>query len=143
MEKMIKKVITKSDNETRKLASTFISKIKPGTIIGLIGDLGSGKTVFVKGAAKALGIKDLITSPTFNIVQIYLNKKKLYHFDLYRLNCIEDLENIGYEDYFNKDGIIFIEWADKFLEIIPKNNYLIYFQYLDKNKREIKIIKYL
>ncbi len=124
---------------TLNTAKQFSHLLHPGDIIGLIGDLGSGKTIFVKGIAQGLGIEEPVTSPTFSILQIYTGKYKLYHFDLYRLNSKSELMEIGYEEYFFAKGIVVIEWAEKFLDFLPKNSYLIYMKYMDQKKREIKI----
>ncbi|MBU1078377.1 MAG: tRNA (adenosine(37)-N6)-threonylcarbamoyltransferase complex ATPase subunit type 1 TsaE [Spirochaetes bacterium] len=141
---IIKNVITNSDAETRKVAHWFISKFKfkKGMIIGLIGDLGSGKTAFTKGIAEGMRLKGLVTSPSFNILNIYQRGgKKLFHFDLYRLNSIEELENIGYEEYFYNKGITVIEWADKCMDILTEDCYLIYFKYQGEKRREITICR--
>ncbi len=138
--KTIQKIITNRAEETRKTAMDFAKKITRGTIIGLIGELGAGKTIFTKGIAQGLGIKDTITSPSFTILNIYhTSNMDLFHFDLYRLSSIEELENIGYEEYFYSNGVTVIEWSEKCIDILPKKSYLIYFKHLNKNKREIKI----
>lgn len=140
MEKQIKKIISHSDKQTIKIAQDFAQTLNKGSIIGLIGDLGSGKTIFTKGMAKGLKIDDLITSPTFNIVNIYQGDKvQLFHFDLYRLISEEDLENIGYEEYFFKDQITIVEWADKAISLFPAGSYMIYFKVIKENEREIII----
>lgn len=136
---MQKTYISKSREQTIKLAKNFSQQLKPGSCIGLIGELGSGKTVFVKGLAKGLGIKENVTSPTFTLLQIYTGKIPLYHFDLYRLNSINELQDIGYEEYLHNNTIAVIEWAEKFIDLFPKNGYLIYFKYINKSQREIKI----
>lgn len=142
MKNLIKKIITNQAEETKRAAKNFTKNLTNGTIIGLIGELGSGKTIFAQGIAEGLKIKGPITSPSFPIINIYqTTKMNLFHFDLYRINSIEELENIGYEEYFYGNGITVIEWADKCLEILPENSYLVYFKYLDKKKREIKIYK--
>ncbi len=140
--KTIKKIKTNKVEETIKVAADFAKKLAPGTIVGLIGELGAGKTIFTKGLARALKIKDMITSPSYTIFNIYQTPKiALFHFDLYRLNSIEELENIGYEEYFYGKGISVIEWAEKCIEILPKKSYLIYFKHVDKNTREIQICR--
>lgn len=95
---------------------------QPGDIILLNGDLGVGKTVFSKGIGKGLGITEPISSPTFTILQIYEEGRiPLYHFDVYRIAEIEEMEEIGYEDYFYGQGICLIEWASRIEEILPDN----------------------
>lgn len=94
---------------------------KPGDIILLDGDLGAGKTVFAKGFGKGLGIEEIISSPTFTIVQVYdTGRLPLYHFDVYRIAGIEEMDDIGYEDYFFGSGVCLIEWAGLVKEIIPE-----------------------
>ena len=104
---------TNSEEETSALGEKIGSILKPGDIVTLTGDLGAGKTHFTAGAAKALGINEYITSPTFTIVNEYTDGRvPMYHFDLYRLSCMDDLYDIGWDDYVSQDAIIIIEWAD-------------------------------
>ena len=94
---------------------------KPGMVISLTGDLGVGKTVFTQGLAKGLGIEEPVNSPTFTIVQVYeKGRLPLYHFDVYRIGDIEEMDEIGYEDYFYGEGVCLIEWADLIREILPE-----------------------
>ncbi len=95
---------------------------KPGQVYTLIGDLGVGKTVFTQGLAKGLGITEPVNSPTFTIVQIYEEGRlPFYHFDVYRIGDISEMDEIGYEDCFYGDGVCLIEWADLIAEILPEN----------------------
>ena len=95
--------------------------VKPGTVISLVGDLGVGKTVFTQGLAKGLGITEPVNSPTFTIVQVYDGGRlPFYHFDVYRIGDIEEMDEIGYEDYFYGDGLCMIEWANLIEEILPE-----------------------
>ena len=113
------KVTTRSEMETIGLAQNFESEKFPNMIICLEGDLGSGKTVFTKGIAESLGIEEVITSPTFNIVKEYpMGEMPLYHMDMYRLNGNPD--SIGISEYFTKGGIVVIEWADTIKEYLPR-----------------------
>ena len=94
---------------------------EPGTVLTLVGDLGVGKTVFTQGVAAGLGIREPVNSPTFTIVQIYEEgRMPFYHFDVYRIGDIEEMEEIGYDDYFFGQGICLIEWADLIEEILPE-----------------------
>lgn len=92
----------------------------PGQVYTLIGDLGVGKTVFTQGVARGLGIREPVNSPTFTIVQIYEDgRMPFYHFDVYRIGDVEEMEEIGYEDYFYGEGICLIEWANLIEELLP------------------------
>lgn len=110
---------TLSEEQTFECGYQMGKKAQPGEIYCLIGDLGVGKTIFSKGFAKGLGIEDPITSPTFTIIQQYDGSIPFYHFDMYRIEDIDELEMIGYEDYFFGQGVCLVEWADLILEVIP------------------------
>jgi len=128
------KITTKSEMETIELAQNFESEKFPNMIICLNGELGSGKTMFVKGLANALGIEETITSPTFTIIKEYLyGELPLYHLDVYRLDGLS--EDIGIEEYFTKGGIVVIEWANTIKDILPKERLDIKFIVADENKR--------
>ena len=112
---------TWSENETFQVGKTLGDKAEKGQIYTLTGDLGVGKTVFTKGLAEGLGITEPISSPTVTIVQIYESGKlPLYHFDVYRIGDVEEMEEIGYEDYFYGEGVCLIEWANLIGEILPE-----------------------
>lgn len=121
--------------QTFELGKKLGQKALKGDIYCIKGDLGVGKTVFTKGVAAGLGIKEDITSPTFTIVNVYEGKFTLYHFDVYRIGSIEQMEDIGYEEMFFGDGICIIEWAEIVKEIIPKEAIWIEIQ-KDFNKGE-------
>ena len=115
-----------SPEATAELATKLAAVIKPGTIICLEGDLGAGKTLFVQNLAKALGIEENVTSPTFNLMNTYEGKMVMYHFDLYRLEQEYELEDIGFYDYISDgDGLVVIEWADKFCDCLPDDYILL------------------
>jgi len=110
---LLLKFQTNSEEETSLLGEKIGALLKPGDIVTLTGDLGAGKTHFTAGAAKALGISDYITSPTFTIVNEYSGANgNFYHFDLYRLSSYDDLLDIGFEEYADKPAVMFIEWPD-------------------------------
>ena len=118
--------ISNSPEATAELATKLAAVIKPGTIICLEGDLGAGKTLFVQNLAKALGIEENVTSPTFNLMNTYEGKMVMYHFDLYRLEQEYELEDIGFYDYISDgDGLVVIEWADKFCDCLPDDYILL------------------
>ena len=107
--------------DTYELGEKIGQMAKPGMVISLTGDLGVGKTVFTQGLAKGLGIEEPVNSPTFTIVQVYeKGRLPLYHFDVYRIGDIEEMDEIGYEDYFYGEGVCLIEWADLIREILPE-----------------------
>ena len=94
---------------------------EPGTVYTLVGDLGVGKTVLTQGLAEGLGITEAVNSPTFTILQVYEEGRlPLYHFDVYRIGDVEEMDEIGYEDYFYGDGVCLIEWANLIEEILPE-----------------------
>ena len=110
-----------SADETLKLGQSLGEQAKPGEVYTLIGDLGVGKTVLTQGIAEGLGIDEPICSPTFTIVQVYEEgRMPFYHFDVYRIGDIEEMDEIGYEDYFYGDGLTMIEWANLIEEILPE-----------------------
>lgn len=132
------KITTYSEDDTIELAQNIESEKFPNMVICLIGDLGSGKTVFAKAFAKALGINDNITSPTFNIIKEYDGgEMKMFHMDVYRLSDIK--QDLGTEEYFTKRGVCIIEWADLIEDILPKNRLDIKFKMVDENTRQLII----
>ena len=111
-----------SPQETLALGRKLGREAKPGEVYTLIGDLGVGKTVLTQGIADGLEITEPICSPTFTIVQVYEEgRMPFYHFDVYRIGDVEEMEEIGYEDYFYGDGLTMIEWANLIEEILPKH----------------------
>ena len=111
-----------SAEDTYQIGYQLAANAKPGDVFCLIGDLGVGKTVFSQGFGAGLGIEEPINSPTFTIVQVYdEGRLPFYHFDVYRIGDIEEMEEIGYEDYFYGEGLCMIEWAQLIEEIIPEN----------------------
>ncbi len=119
---MSKIMETFSAEETYTLGKKLGEQAKPGQVYTLIGDLGVGKTVFTQGVAAGLGITEPINSPTFTIVQIYEEgRMPFYHFDVYRIGDVEEMDEIGYEDYFYGEGICLIEWANLIEEILPES----------------------
>ncbi len=112
---------TNSASETYELGVEVGKNARPGQVYALIGDLGVGKTVFIQGVAKGLGIDEPVNSPTFTIVQVYdSGRLPFYHFDVYRIGDVEEMEEIGYEEYFFGEGVCFVEWANLVDEIMPE-----------------------
>ena len=112
---------TRSAEETYQLGVSIGEKALPGQVYTLVGDLGVGKTVFTQGMAKGLGIDEPVSSPTFTIVQVYEEGRlPFYHFDVYRIGDISEMDEIGYEDYIYGEGVALIEWANLIDEILPE-----------------------
>lgn len=133
--------ISKSVEETIALGAKFAKTLKKGDAVALIGDLGAGKTVFTKGVAKGLGVKNAryVNSPTFVIIKEYEGRFPLYHFDLYRLDGHSGFDDMNYEEYFYGDGVTVIEWADKIRALLPKKYIEVKLSVIDENKRRIEI----
>lgn len=131
------KITTRSDAETIEIAQNLESEKFPNMVICLNGDLGSGKTVFTKGFAGAMGI-DEITSPTFNIIKEYVGELPLYHMDVYRTNG--DVDSLGLEEYFNKGGVSIIEWAEMIEKHLPEERLDITFKITGENSRVMVIV---
>lgn len=128
-------MISHSEYDTVELAQNIESEKFPNMVICLDGELGSGKTVFVKGLAQAMGITETVTSPTFSIIKEYEGELPLYHMDVYRLDG--DVTGVGIEEYFDKGGVTVIEWAKTIKEILPKERLDIKIKVAGENKRTI------
>ena len=130
-------IVTKSAQETYNLGLKISNELKEGNIIGLIGDLASGKTTFVKGILRGLDYEYEVTSPTFTLVNEYKAKIKVIHIDFYREKNIDRWNNLGFQELINNNAIIIIEWADLLLDLLPNNIYKIYFNHLQLEQRRI------
>ena len=116
---------THSEQETIHYAETFAKTLKPGSVVSIRGDLGSGKTTFIKGVALGLGLRDPdeVKSPTFALMHIYETKIPLYHFDLYRLQSLREIAHIGFEEFVNNPGVITcVEWGERAQELLPASH---------------------
>jgi len=143
------KIISKSLKETESIARDFLEKISlslhdTALVIGLYGDLGSGKTTFVQDIAKIFGVKEFVTSPTFVIEKIYNIShpafKKIIHIDAYRIDSSKELLVLGWEDIINDEkNLILLEWPERVAEILPKNHAKVYFKFVSESEREIEI----
>ena len=134
-------IIVDNESETSQIAKEFARVIRSGDIVALIGDLGTGKTFFVKRIADDYDYSEA-NSPTFAIVNVYTGEIKINHFDFYRIKKLEELYDLGFDEYLMDDSsITFIEWADMFPEILPKKRFEITIRSLSNTKREIKIEK--
>ncbi len=112
-----------SPADTERIASGFAAELTGGDVVCLYGELGTGKTAFTKGIAKALGVDDCITSPTFTIVNEYEGRLPLYHFDVYRIASSDEMYEIGFDEYIYSDGVSVIEWSELIEDILPERRY--------------------
>ncbi|CUS78169.1 tRNA (adenosine(37)-N6)-threonylcarbamoyltransferase complex ATPase subunit type 1 TsaE [Candidatus Kryptobacter tengchongensis] len=139
---MIGKFITKSEVETIQLGKDFAKMLKAGDVVALYGELGSGKTKFVQGVCLGLNVKETVNSPSFIIMNKYEGDLVIYHFDLYRINSLDELIEIGFHEFIYNDAISLIEWAEKVKDILPQKRYEIYLNFgRYENEREVEIIK--
>ena len=131
-------IICNNLDDTKKLAISFAKALNGGEIITLTGDLGAGKTTFTQSLAKAIGVVEQVTSPTFTLMnQYYGNNLKLYHFDMYRIDDIDEILEVGLTEYFgNSDAVCVIEWAENIQKLLPKNLIKIKINKLGEFKRE-------
>lgn len=131
-------IYMKNEADTVSFGIELAEKAKPGTVIALTGDLGAGKTTLTKSIAKGLAIEDVITSPTFTIVKEYeQGRLPLYHFDVYRIGDIDEMYELGYEEYFYGEGVCVVEWADLIEDIMPEDTLWIQIEYGEKEGERI------
>ncbi|OPZ74227.1 MAG: tRNA threonylcarbamoyladenosine biosynthesis protein TsaE [Firmicutes bacterium ADurb.Bin456] len=134
-------LLTYSPEDTAELGRKLGGLLLAGDVIGLNGELGTGKTKFAQGVALGLGVDSRVKSPSFTLVNEYYGRLPFYHLDVYRLNDPFELEDLGYEEYFYGDGVTLVEWADQVLELLPGDRLDIYIDRLaeDENRRKIKL----
>ncbi len=141
----MKELISRSEVETIRYGEEFAKKLSPGEVVILTGDLGAGKTRFVKGIARGLGVKNWqkVRSPTFSFRQTYYGQLPIYHYDLYRVKDIDDLETLGIDPVDLEDGVLVIEWGEKYGEsfenFFDKKLHIVKIEILDENRRRIVI----
>jgi len=124
------------------LGQALAKELKAGSVVALSGPLGSGKTVLIQGICSGLGVTEFVTSPSFVIINEYPGKVKVYHFDLYRLDNIEEFVKLGYEEYFYGNGITVIEWAEKIKKFLPEERVEINLKILSEKKRRISVKRF-
>ena len=130
---------THSPEETEAVGMALAARLTPGTVIAFEGDLGAGKTAFTRGLARGLGCHEAVTSPTYTIVNEYLSgKMPLFHFDMYRLTCSDDLFDIGWEDYLERGGVCAVEWSENVAEAL-ESPVLVTIRKTGENQRTITI----
>ena len=137
-----KTIVCNNTKETEKFGLALGSKLKGSDVICLNGDLGAGKTTLTKSIGKGMGVDDYITSPTFNIINEYYSDLNLYHFDTYRLENVDDVEYLGFDEYFYSDGVCIIEWADRIKEFLPDQYLELNIKKIDDDKRQIELVAF-
>lgn len=132
---------TNNELETEQLGESLAEKLKPGDVIALYGNLGAGKTAFVRGLAKGLGLSVRVSSPTFTIVNEYLGKTPLFHFDMYRLGSADELFEIGWEDYLDRGGVCAVEWSENVEEAFPPDHIIVRIERTGDSTRTVEITR--
>ena len=130
---------THSPEETERLGSALVDLLSPGAVVALRGELASGKTCFARGMASHFATTEIVSSPTFTIVNQYGDDPRLYHVDLYRLGQLEELADIGYEEIFEPDGVCVIEWAERAEGLLPARRVDILFEHVDEFTRRLTV----
>ena len=139
---MSEEIVTHSAEETTRWGREFATRLKSPVLVLLSGDLGSGKTTLTKGIVSGLGAakEEEVTSPTFTLVHVYGNAKKVYHADLYRIESFHDFETLGLEDLFDQPGIVILEWSERFLLNSPWPQTRIRLEHLGGDARRIRVL---
>lgn len=132
-----KVITTKGADETIELGKKIGAFLMPNDVVCLTGNLGAGKTTLIQGIAEGLGVKDYVTSPTFILINEYQGRIPFFHVDLYRLNSVDEIKDLGLEEYFSRDGVCVIEWAEKLEKLKPKSCYEIKIEILSEMERKL------
>lgn len=135
----MREYLSHSPSETEAIAAEFAKELRRGDVIAYIGGLGVGKTAFTRGLAKGLHVKGEVSSPTFSLVHEYHGNPSLYHFDMYRIDTIDDLYSTGFFDYLDREEIIAIEWSENIADVLEENTIYVELIPLDETSRKIKI----
>lgn len=133
------KIITKSETETQQVGAELVKTLAPGSVVAMYGDLGAGKTAFVRGMTRGLGIDFPVSSPTFNVVNEYPGKVPMFHFDMYRLGSADELFDIGWDDYLERGGICAVEWSENVEEAFEPGTVKVTITKLGDSEREITV----
>ena len=131
--------ISRNEYDTEELGRRFAADLPGGTVVAMYGDLGAGKTAFVRGMARGMGLDCRVSSPTFTIVNEYLGERELIHFDMYRLSDADELFDIGWEDYLNRGAVCAVEWSEKVEDAFFGDEIVVRIEKLDDTKRKISI----
>ena len=132
-------IITHSERETEDAGAAFGAKIPDGTVVAMYGELGAGKTAFVRGMARGMGIDCRVNSPTFTIVNEYLGQRTLLHFDMYRLSSADELWDIGWDDYLERGAVCAVEWSENVEDAFTGGEVTVRFEKTGENERHITI----
>lgn len=133
------KIITHNEKETEAAGAELAERLAPGSVVAMYGDLGAGKTAFVRGMSRGLGINFPVSSPTFTVVNEYPGKVPLFHFDMYRLGSADELFDIGWDDYLERGGICAVEWSENVEEAFEPGTVKVLIRKLSENEREISM----
>lgn len=139
MELMMAVYFSKSEKDTEQIGQDFAKNLPGGTVVAMYGDLGAGKTAFVRGMAKGMGLDCRVSSPTFTIVNEYLGERELIHFDMYRLNDADELFDIGWEDYLNRGAVCAVEWSENVQDAFFGDETVVRIEKLGDTERKITI----
>ena len=131
---------SKSEAETEEIGEYLAGLLRPGSVVALFGDLGAGKTALVRGIAQGLGLKTRVSSPTFTIVNEYLGHIPLFHFDMYRIGGSDELFDIGWDDYLDRDGVCAVEWSENIADALPSDAVRVTIDKTDESERRIEIL---
>lgn len=131
--------LSHSENETEKIGEEFASKVSEGTVLAMYGDLGAGKTAFVRGLARGMGLTNRVSSPTFTIVNEYCGERELIHFDMYRLSSADELFDIGWEDYLARGAVCAVEWSENVEDAFDGTETVLRFEKLSDTDRRISV----
>ena len=131
--------ISHSEKETEKIGEEFASEVESGTVIAMYGDLGAGKTAFVRGLARGMGLSSRVSSPTFTIVNEYCGDRELIHFDMYRLSNADELFDIGWEDYLARGAVCAVEWSENVEDAFDGTETVLRFEKLSDTDRRITV----
>ena len=132
-------VQTRRPEETQDVAAALAGLLAPGDVVSLTGDLGAGKTCFVQGAARALGVEEPVTSPTFVLVREYRGHLPVYHVDVYRLNRLHEVLDLGFEDLLDPAGVVFVEWGDAIESLLPDSRLEVRMTAPDDTVRDLRL----
>ncbi|PYM35297.1 MAG: tRNA (adenosine(37)-N6)-threonylcarbamoyltransferase complex ATPase subunit type 1 TsaE [Candidatus Rokuibacteriota bacterium] len=128
-----------SPEETERAGETLAARLRPGSVVALVGDLGAGKTCFIRGLARGLGVNQIVSSPTFVLVNQYQGRLPVFHVDAYRTESLAELLDLGLEEYIDGDGVTVVEWADKLRALLPAKTIWVHLRGLGDEPRTIKV----